>query len=127
MSICSTTIESLRAIQAAKIKTALVFVPQFDRQLRIRELSGGDQVRFSSEYRRDAPRSETHELLIRLVSRAVIDETGNRYLDSEEGREILAELPADQLTKISDEIAELSGMMPDEEGDEKKESAPTGS
>lgn len=49
---------------------------------------------------------------VEFVAKAVVDESGVRYLDSEQGREALHSLPPGTLSRLFNASQRLSGMQP---------------
>ena len=122
-----TTIDQLRASARARLKTRAIAGPQsLGGQLLIREMSGADQLRFVSSYSDgetpEEQRGNQQKTLLEVAARCIIDPEGKRYLDSEEGREFLADLDPLDLCEITNEIFDLSGLTPEEDEASKKNS-----
>jgi hypothetical protein len=49
---------------------------------------------------------------VEYVAKSVADESGVRYLDSEQGRQVLAALPPGTLSRLFNAAQRLSGMQP---------------
>lgn len=96
-------------LRTVKLKTADVELPELGGSVRLRALGA---VAFSAVQAK-LPQERTSEDITRfnveLLSRMIVDDDGLAYLDSDDGRQTLAELPLSAMIVLGEAAAELNG------------------
>lgn len=92
-------------------------------QVRLAKLNAADGIAIGKEAKALADSGASADELVPfykvILSKSIIDEKGKKQLDSEEGRELLGQLPRDDFMLLGDAAAEWNL------GESKKNSPPT--
>lgn len=94
---------------AVDIPTLELDVPQWGGSIILRGFSGLEKVQFEVEFNKIEGDDANFKKLVLLLSKVIVDETGAKIFDSEDGRKTLADKHAEVLMNIFEAWETLNG------------------
>ncbi len=96
-------------LRNVKLKTTDVELPELGGSVRLRQLGAVAFAATQAKLPEDPTSEQVTRFNVELLAQMVVDDSGVTYLDSDEGRAILAGLPLTAMLELGQAAADLNG------------------